>query len=186
MRRGAVCARGWRAVGSRWASWRRSSPLIVARPTWASWAIGLVVACAGEAIRVWAAGHIEKGREVTTSGPYRWMRHPLYVGSSVMAAGVMVAARSPILAVVATIYMVATITAAVTSEEAHLRQKFGDVYGRYARAEAAETPRSFSLRAGDAQPRIPGGGRIGGGFPDSCAQGCLHPMMYPLCGRADA
>ena len=119
--------------------------VIVARPTWASWAIGLVVACAGEAIRVWAAGHIEKGREVTTSGPYRWMRHPLYVGSSVMAAGVMVAARSPILAVVATAYMVATITAAVTSEEAHLRQKFGDAYGRYARAEAARTPRSFSL-----------------------------------------
>ena len=120
--------------------------VIVARPTWTSWTVGLLVACAGEAIRVWAAGHIEKGREVTMSGPYRWMRHPLSVGSSVMAAGVMLAARSPALAVVATIYMAATIAAAVTSEEAHLRQKFGAAYDRYARAEGAAVRRSFSLQ----------------------------------------
>jgi protein-S-isoprenylcysteine O-methyltransferase Ste14 len=119
--------------------------VIVARPTWTSWTLGLAVACAGEAIRVWAAGHIDKGREVTTSGPYRWMKHPLYVGSSVMAAGVMLAARSPALAVVATAYMVATIAAAVTSEEAHLRQKFGDAYDRYAGADGATAARAFSF-----------------------------------------
>ena len=119
--------------------------LILARPTWTSWTVGLMVACAGEAIRVWAAGHIEKGREVTTSGPYRWMKHPLYVGSSVMAVGVMVAARSPVLAVLTTVYMVATITAAITFEEAHLRQSFGAAYDRYARAEGMTARRSFSL-----------------------------------------
>ena len=122
-----------------------AAALIVARPTWTSWVIGFAVACAGEAIRMWAAGHIEKGREVTTSGPYRWMRHPLYVGSTVMAAGVVVAARSPVLAVVATIYMGTTIAAAVTAEEAHLREKFGDAYDRYARAPGATGDRSFSL-----------------------------------------
>jgi protein-S-isoprenylcysteine O-methyltransferase Ste14 len=119
--------------------------LILARPTWTSWSIGLVVACAGEAVRIWASGHIDKGREVTTSGPYQWMRHPLYLGSSVMAVGVMVAARSPVLAVVATVYMVVTITAAVTSEEAHLREKFGDAYDQYARAEVAHPQRAFSV-----------------------------------------
>src|SRR5262245_40967996 len=68
--------------------------LIMAAPTWSSWRAGLIVALAGEAIRVWAAGHIEKSREVTRSGPYRWMRHPLYVGSAVIALGVVLASRS--------------------------------------------------------------------------------------------
>ena len=60
----------------------------------ASLAAGLVVALVGEAIRMWAAGHLEKSREVTASGPYRWTRHPLYVGSAIMALGVVIASRS--------------------------------------------------------------------------------------------
>ena len=59
--------------------------LILARPTWTMWRIGLLVAAAGEGVRIWAAGHLEKSREVTRSGPYRWMRHPLYAGSAIMA-----------------------------------------------------------------------------------------------------
>ena len=51
-----------------------SVALIFARPTWATWLLGLAVALVGEAFRVWAAGHVEKSREVTQSGPYRWTR----------------------------------------------------------------------------------------------------------------
>ena len=54
--------------------------LWLARPTWSLLAFGTVLAVAGESVRVWAAGHLEKSREVTRSGPYRWFRHPLYVG----------------------------------------------------------------------------------------------------------
>ena len=46
-------------------------------PTPRSLLIGAIIAAIGEAIRIWAAGHLEKGREVTMSGPYRWTRHPL-------------------------------------------------------------------------------------------------------------
>ena len=49
------------------------------------------VALAGEALRIWAAGHLNKSREVTSSGPYRWFAHPLYVGSSVMGVGLAIA-----------------------------------------------------------------------------------------------
>src|SRR5690606_11817093 len=38
--------------------------LVLARPTWTTWMAGLAVAIAGELIRVWAAGHLEKSREV--------------------------------------------------------------------------------------------------------------------------
>jgi Phospholipid methyltransferase len=105
--------------------------LVLARPTWGTWRLGLLVALVGEAIRVWAAGHLEKGREVTSSGPYRWTGHPLYVGSSILALGVVIAAWSVPVAVVAALYMGSTITAAVRTEEAFLRRTFGDTYDRY-------------------------------------------------------
>jgi protein-S-isoprenylcysteine O-methyltransferase Ste14 len=56
--------------------------LLLAHPTRGSIVAGLSLAVAGEAIRVWAAGHLEKGKEVTSSGPYRLTGHPLYLGSS--------------------------------------------------------------------------------------------------------
>jgi protein-S-isoprenylcysteine O-methyltransferase Ste14 len=119
--------------------------IVLARPTWSSWYAGLAVAIVGEAIRVWAAGHLEKSREVTTSGPYRWTRHPLYVGSSILTLGVVIAARSYWLAAIAAVYLVVTLTAAIRREEAFLRQTFGDAYDRYARAENGGLSRRFSL-----------------------------------------
>jgi protein-S-isoprenylcysteine O-methyltransferase Ste14 len=119
--------------------------LVLARPTWNSWYAGLAVAVVGEGIRVWAAGHLEKSREVTTSGPYRWMRHPLYVGSSILALGIVIAAQSYVLAALAALYLGTTIRAAIRSEEAFLRRTFGEAYERYARAENAGAARRFSL-----------------------------------------
>ena len=119
--------------------------LLLARPTWTTWRYGLLVALAGEAVRVWAAGHLEKGREITSSGPYRWTGHPLYVGSSILASGVIIAAWSVPLAIVAAIYMGTTITAAIRTEEAFLRRTFGDTYDQYLQSRGALSSRRFSL-----------------------------------------
>jgi protein-S-isoprenylcysteine O-methyltransferase Ste14 len=119
--------------------------LVLARPTWTTWRIGLLIALVGEAIRVWAAGHLEKGREVTSSGPYRWTGHPLYVGSSILALGVVIASRSLPLAILAALYMGTTITAAIRTEEAFLRRTFGDAYDRYQQSRAVPAARGFSL-----------------------------------------
>ncbi len=120
--------------------------VVFAQPTWGSWSAGLAVALVGEVVRIWAAGHLEKGREVTQSGPYRWTRHPLYVGSSLVALGVIIAARSPLVTIVAVVYMVATLTAAIRTEEAFLRRAFGTAYDRYrASAAVGPTTRRFSL-----------------------------------------
>ena len=119
--------------------------LLLARPTWTTWTVGLAVACAGESIRIWAAGHLEKGREVTRSGPYRWTRHPLYVGSGIMALGVVIAARSALTALVGAAYIGLTIPMAIRAEEAFLSRTFGDTYEQYRRAEASPMRRRFSL-----------------------------------------
>jgi len=118
--------------------------LVLARPTPLTWWIGLVIATAGEAIRLWAAGHLEKGSEITQSGPYRWSRHPLYVGSSIIAVGIVIAARSAPVGIVTAFYMGATITAAIRTEEAFLTQRFGDGYDRYRESRADPMPRRFS------------------------------------------
>jgi protein-S-isoprenylcysteine O-methyltransferase Ste14 len=114
--------------------------LWLAQPTWSSLVIGGVVAACGEAIRVWAAGHLEKSREVTRSGPYRWTRHPLYVGSIGIAIGVAIASVSGVVATIIAVYVGTTIPAAVVAEERHLREKFGGAYDAYAYAKR-ESPR---------------------------------------------
>ena len=116
-----------------------------ARPTWQSLAIGAAIAVVGEALRIWAAGHVEKGREVTSSGPYQYFRHPLYVGSAAIGGGVAIASNSPIVAGVALAYLAITLTAAIRSEESHLREKFGGSYDAYAAGQATAVARAFSL-----------------------------------------
>jgi hypothetical protein len=115
-----------------------------AQPTWPSLAVGGSLAAAGELIRLWAAGHLEKSREVTRSGPYRYTRHPLYVGSSLIGMGVAIASGSVVVAVLVTCYLATTIPAAIVAEEAHLREKFGADYDAYARREAPPMRRRFS------------------------------------------
>jgi protein-S-isoprenylcysteine O-methyltransferase Ste14 len=122
-----------------------AAALLLARPTWQSWLMGLSVALVGEAFRVWAAGHLEKSREVTRSGPYRFSRHPLYVGSSVLALGVVIASRSAIVAAIAAVYMATTIAAAIRTEEAFLRQEFGAAYDDYRAARSDPMHRRFSF-----------------------------------------
>jgi protein-S-isoprenylcysteine O-methyltransferase Ste14 len=117
----------------------------LASPTPASLAIGTFVGAIGEAFRVWAAGHLAKGREVTTSGPYALTRHPLYVGSSIMGAGFAIGANSVPIAVLVLGYLAVTITAAIRAEEAHLTEKFGAHYPAYRDGVAATADRRFSL-----------------------------------------
>lgn len=117
-----------------------------AAPTPRSLAIGAGVGAIGEALRLWAAGHLEKGREVTSTGPYALTRHPLYAGSVIMGAGFAVAAHSVTVALLVFLYLAVTITAAIRSEEAHLTDKFGGAYPAYRDGRSAPAARGFSLQ----------------------------------------
>ncbi|MPY90601.1 MAG: hypothetical protein GEU99_22110 [Luteitalea sp.] len=119
--------------------------LWVARPTPTSLTVGFVIASVGELVRVWAAGHVEKSREVTQSGPYRFVRHPLYVGSAIMGVGLAVAASSLAAAMLIAAYLALTMRAAIATEETFLRRAFGGTYDRYANGETSRVGRQFSL-----------------------------------------
>ena len=66
-------------------------------PTRASLLSGAPVALLGLALRAWAAGCLAKNRELATGGPYAYTRNPLYLGTLLVAAGLVVASRSILL-----------------------------------------------------------------------------------------
>jgi protein-S-isoprenylcysteine O-methyltransferase Ste14 len=53
---------------------------------------GGVLVVLGEAVRVWAAGHLFKTQRLITSGPYRFTRNPLYLGRFLILTGIAVMA----------------------------------------------------------------------------------------------
>lgn len=118
--------------------------LYLATPTATSLVIGALVSIAGELLRLWAAGHLEKSKEVTRSGPYQYTRHPLYLGSSLIGIGFAIAANHLVVGAIVAAYLLLTLTAAMRSEEAHLREKFGDAYDAYAEKRATPMLRKFS------------------------------------------
>lgn len=117
----------------------------LARPTPVSVLAGMMVATVGELIRLWAAGHIDKGREITRSGPYRFIRHPLYAGSAIMGIGFMIAARSLSSAIVVGVYLVVALMSAARAEEAALDARFAGEYSAYREGRASSSDRPFSL-----------------------------------------
>jgi protein-S-isoprenylcysteine O-methyltransferase Ste14 len=119
--------------------------LWLAEPTTRTLQIGGGIAILGEAIRVWAAGHLEKGREVTSSGPYAFTRHPLYLGSTLIGAGLAIASARATVAALIAAYLIVTLTAAIRTEEAHLTEKFGGAYPAYREGRGAGAGRGFSF-----------------------------------------
>ena len=119
--------------------------LWLARPTPRSLQFGLPIAVLGQLLRIWAAGHLEKSREVTSSGPYRFTRHPLYAGSSLMGLGLVVAANHWAVGALIGAYLGVTLWLAIRTEEAYLRATFGDTYDRYAGGALPTVSRRFSF-----------------------------------------
>ena len=99
------------------------------------------LALLGEALRVWASGHIDKTRALATGGPYAHTRNPLYLGSLLLGAGFSVAAASPWVALAVLLYFAAFYPAAMRGEAAFLANRFGEQYAVWARAVPMFLPR---------------------------------------------
>jgi protein-S-isoprenylcysteine O-methyltransferase Ste14 len=108
-------------------------------PTWLG--SGLVLACLGEVLRIWASGHIEKTKRLATGGPYAHSRNPLYVGSLLIALGVAVACASPWVVLAVAAYFLAFYPAVMREEAAFLAGKFREEYAAWAAAVPLFWPR---------------------------------------------
>ncbi len=115
--------------------------LALARPTALSALLGLPLALVGEAVRLWASGHIEKARCLATGGPYAHSRNPLYLGSVLMALGVAVACWSPWVLLAVAVYFLAFYPSVMREEADFLARKFPGEYAAWAEAVPLFWPR---------------------------------------------
>ncbi len=68
--------------------------VIFAKPQYPGILIGMVLIFLGEGIRIWAAGHLQKNEVLTVTGPYAYVKNPLYIGSILITAGFCILADS--------------------------------------------------------------------------------------------
>jgi len=104
--------------------------------------IGLAVFAAGLSFALWA--RLQLGRnwgtpmtqkvdpDLVTSGPYHWVRHPIYSGILVAGAGTALALSWPWLVAVALAAVYFLYSASV--EERYLTEQFPDAYPAYKRS----------------------------------------------------
>jgi len=113
-----------------------------ARPSWTSVAIGIAIAAVGIAIRALAAGHVKKNRELTTTGPYAYVRNPLYLGSIIIAVGFALSARDIWIVVMLVVFFVVVYLPVIRGEQNYLRGHF-DGYDEYTRRVPCLVPRTL-------------------------------------------
>ncbi len=61
--------------------------LIWREPPLLGYVLGIPPIALGAALRSWGAGHLVKNDALTVSGPYAHLRHPLYLGTLLVATG---------------------------------------------------------------------------------------------------
>lgn len=120
--------------------------LWLSEPSWISLAAGLPVSVAGLVLRTWAAGHLEKNLALTESGPYAYVRNPLYLGTLGVAAGLAIASRRWALVVLFAAVFLLIYLPVVELEEQHLRKLFR-AYEDYARRVPKFIPRLSNVAA---------------------------------------
>ena len=111
----------------------------LATPDLHSLAIGVPVSIVGLLLRGWAAGHLAKNAELATGGPYAFVRNPLYVGTLLVAAGLVIATRRVELAILFGIVFLFVYLPVIQNEEQHLRKLFRS-YAEYAERVPALLP----------------------------------------------
>jgi protein-S-isoprenylcysteine O-methyltransferase Ste14 len=116
--------------------------LIFAAPTIASLVIGCCIVIIGEFLRLWGvsiAGSETRttgavgGTYLITSGPFGYVRNPLYVGNMLMyfGIGIMSYALFPWLPLIALVYFLFQYSLIVSSEEEYLLKTFQQDFVKY-------------------------------------------------------
>ncbi len=116
--------------------WRHDITFMVSLTT----RLGYVIVSLGMGIVLWAAFYLRSGitgfvtprtDHLTTAGPYRFVRHPIYLGMAISLVGACLALRSwPGLITVAAIFLPAEVHRA-RAEERALQDHFGPDWERY-------------------------------------------------------
>jgi hypothetical protein len=106
----------------------------------------MAITAAGLLLRGWSAGTIRKGEILTISGPYAFLRNPLYVGSFLIGAGLAVAGGSWLWLALFTGFFVSVYGPTISAEAERLTEQFGQSYVDYSARVPAFIPRLTPFR----------------------------------------
>lgn len=110
--------------------------------------VGAALVIVGSAIRLWASGHVKKNKVLATTGPYAFVRHPLYVGNLALLFGFALASglwwAIPLLIG----FLLVFYPPAIRHEDAKLRRKFGEKWERWYEKTRALIPRFTPYQPG--------------------------------------
>jgi len=133
-------------VNPEWVAWAQ-----VQIPLWARWA-GLAVGILTDILLYWQFSSIgnnisptvaiRQQHQLVTSGPYRWIRHPLYTFGTLGYLGFALLAANWFIALM-TLIVLGIIAIRLPQEEAALIAKFGDEYRNYIKTTGAFLPKLF-------------------------------------------
>jgi len=126
--------------------------ILLAKPNFTSLLSGMGFYLLGMILRAWSSGHLKKQVELTTSGPYRYTRNPLYLGNILMGLGVVAAARSWWVLAVIGLYFFIFYPVIIVRERGKMQELFPEQYPEY----AAQVPLLFPTGRGysHAPPRV--------------------------------
>jgi protein-S-isoprenylcysteine O-methyltransferase Ste14 len=96
----------------------------LSRPSRLSILIGAPVSVLGLWLRAWATGHLAKDKQLATTGPYAYIRNPLYTGTLIVGAGILIAARDALLGIIFILAFSLIYLPVIELEEQHLREIF--------------------------------------------------------------
>jgi protein-S-isoprenylcysteine O-methyltransferase Ste14 len=116
--------------------------LYYAQLTFFWFVVGFVIALFGEFIRFWGVSIVGsetrttqklEGTTLVTSGPYAYVRNPLYVGNMIIYVGFAIMSNVfvPYFPIAVFLFFVVQYTVLVTLEEEFLLKKFGTEYEQY-------------------------------------------------------
>ncbi len=111
----------------------------VAKTTMLGFAVGIPIIAAGEFLRIWSQGSIHKRVRLANSGPYAYMRNPLYLSNFLIGLGfVMIFSNVWILlSYLAGFFILYRGT--ILEEENVLGEQYGNLYRDY----CSKVPRFF-------------------------------------------
>lgn len=127
--------------------------LVLARPTPRTLLMGGGLALLGCGLRSWAAGHIRKRETLAVTGPYAYLRHPLYAGSLLLGLGVTIAGARLSFYVLFAVFFVVVYVRTVQREDRALAERFGETFWRYRSRVRGLLPRVSPYRPEGARSR---------------------------------
>lgn len=114
--------------------------LYFAAPTWYTSAIGALFIVTGEFLRIWAVGYagastrartLGAARDLVTTGPYSYVRNPLYLGNFLLSFGVCLIANVYWLIAVLIVGYFSQYLPIIALEETYLSESCGQIYQDY-------------------------------------------------------